>query len=188
MSGSPRRFPAALVASVAVLLPAGLTWACVGVVSLTHSSSTVQPGGTLKVTGREFAQDVPVQIHLDSPTGPVLTTVPPPDSTMTSSFTVDVQIPSDISPGRHLLLATQAHHDMNSGQPARSVFYVGTSPPTPASAAPRPVGLDAESGPSTASLILIALGVAAVGLLVAGLWALVSSRRGGGAQAQAVQA
>lgn len=67
------------LAAVAVLEPAGLAWACVGLMSLTTDSSTVQPGGTVTVLGKEFAQDEPIEIHLDSPTGPVLATVPPPN-------------------------------------------------------------------------------------------------------------
>ncbi len=81
----------AMVTCVALLLTAGLASACVAVVSLTNSSPSVEPGGTVTVTGREFAMAVPVLIHLDSPTGPVLATVPPPEDTMTSSFTVTVR-------------------------------------------------------------------------------------------------
>ena len=157
MSPTGRRWPIAAGAALLTLVPAALAWACVGVVSLTSSSSTVQPGGTLTVTGREFAEKVPVQIHLDSPTGPVLTTVPGPDSTMNSRFTVTVTVPQNITNGAHFLVATQDHHDMNSGAPARSAFYVGTAPPGTNPPPARPPTLAASSGPSAASLIFIGL-------------------------------
>ncbi len=180
MVRSPQRLALGLVGAAMVILPAAWASACVAVVSLTNSPGNVQPGGTLSTTGREFAQDVPVTIHLDSPTGPVLATAPPPESTMDSSFTIDVPIPANITPGQHVLVAKQDHHDMNTGQPARTVFFVGAAPPTTAAPAPRPLGLAAASGPSAPSLILIGLGVMVAGLLLAGLWALANARRAGG--------
>jgi hypothetical protein len=180
MSGSSRRIACALAVAMAILVPAGVAWSCVAVVSLTTNTKTVQPGGTLSVTGREFASRVPVDIHLDSPTGPVLATFPDPQpNVMTSKFTIDVQVPANITAGEHFLVATQNHHDMNSGQPARAVFYVSAAPPTTAIPV-RPVGLVEDSGPSPAVLILITLGVAVVGLLIAGVIAASISRRGGG--------
>lgn len=174
---SRRRVATASVAFASVLIPAGLVWACVGVVSLTTASPTVQPGGTLTLTGREFAQAVPITIRLDSPTGPVLATVPAPASTMNSSWTATVTVPSDVANGRHFLVATQDHHNMNSGAPARSAFYVGTAAPVTTLPA-RPTALAASQGPGGASLVLIALGVAAAGLLAAGLWTIAAGRSG----------
>ena len=174
------RVLAGLVAVAALVFPAALAWGCVAVVSLTNSTRTVQPGGTVSVTGREFAMNVPVTIHLDSPTGPILATAPPPSSTMNSSFTIDVPIPGNISTGQHFLVAKQDHHDMNSGQPARTVFHVGAAPPTPAAPRSRPVALEVGSGPSATSLILIGLGVMVVGLAASGAWAVASKRRGAG--------
>lgn len=169
----------ALAAAVAVAVPAGLAWACVGIISLNTVSATVDPGGTVTVIGREFAQGAPVEIRLDSPTGPVLAVAPPPESTMTSEFRLDVPIPSDVEPGAHVLIATQQYHNMNVGAPARAMLYVGTSAPAAPAAdtgAERPVELLASSGPSVASLALIALGVAALSLLLAALWSRVASR------------
>src|SRR5260370_41644236 len=48
------------------MLPVGFAWACVGLVSLSTNSPTVQAGGSLTVIGKEFAQKAPVLIHLDS--------------------------------------------------------------------------------------------------------------------------
>jgi hypothetical protein len=171
-----------MAATLAGLTAAGLVWgsiawACVGVVSLTTSSSSVQPGGTLKVTGREFASVSPVVIHLDSASGPVLATIPVPgDDTMTSQFTVSVTIPQDLQSGQHLFIATQDAHDMNSGAPARAVFYVGVATPAAIPVAARPAALHVNPGRSTSSLILIGVGVAGVSLLAVGVWSLMSAR------------
>jgi hypothetical protein len=174
--------------AAAALVPAAIAWACVGVVSLTSSSATVQPGGKVTVTGREFAQSVPIQIHLDTPTGPLLATVPGPNDTMTSKFTVDVTVPANIPTGQHFFVATQDQHDMNSGTPARSVFYVGTSPPASVAPPARPAALAARSGPSAAGLVAVAVVVAAVALVVAGALSLASGRRGSASGAGPVPA
>jgi hypothetical protein len=167
--------------STPIVVTVGLAWACVGLVSLTTSSSTVQPGGSVTVVGREFAQGAPIEIHLDSPTGPVLATVPPPTDTMTSKWTMQVTIPAATPAGDHLLVATQAYHYMNVGAPARAVLHVGTAAPAPAPAAPAPrlAKVPVDSGPSAGGLVLIALAVAAIGLVLAAAWSLMVSRRDG---------
>ncbi|MGH3116721.1 MAG: hypothetical protein ACRDPR_03660 [Nocardioidaceae bacterium] len=180
MKGSRRDLGIAAVVSVAFLAMAGFAWACVGVASLVTASPAVQPGGTLMVTGRSFAKGVPVDIRLDSPTGRLLLTVPGPDSTMNSTFTVPLTVPPEVASGRHLLVAVQNHHDMNVGAPARAVVYVGTAPSPVATAAARPSGVAASSGPSVAALILIGLGVAAAGVMAAAAWTLTSARGSSG--------
>jgi hypothetical protein len=179
MNRSHRRLFVTMVAAVGVMVPAGLAWACVGLISLTTGSSTVPPGGTVTVIGREFAQGAPVDIHLDSPTGPILATAPPPDTTMTSQWRVDVPIPADIKPGPHVLVATQQYHNMNAGAPARAIIHVGTSPPAVGQAAttPRPSQVLVSSGPSAVTLLLIGVGAAAGALLLAGLWYVAAARR-----------
>ncbi len=171
MIRSRRRWAVGVGAAMAVLVPAGLAWACVAVISLTTVSSTVQPGGTVTVIGREFAAGAPVDIHLDSPTGPLLTSAPAPTTTMTSKFTWDVPIPANTPYGQHLLYAVQNYHNMNAAVP-KSVIYVGTLPPAATGPAARPASLDVGSGPGASSLVLLGLGVAVVGLLVAGAWSL----------------
>lgn len=168
-----------LVAAAAVLIPAGLAWACVGIVVFKPTgSASVQPGSTIEMFGGEFARGRPVDIRLGSPTGPVLATHENPlPSTMTSQFTIDVPIPADLAPGEYVLVATQEHQDMNSGIPARSVIYVGVPEPTEPAGAERPLDLLTSSGPSTGSLVLIGLGVAAAGLLVAAGFSAAGSRR-----------
>lgn len=177
---------AGLVAAAGVVVPAGLAWACVAVMSLTTVSPTVQPGGTVTVIGREFAQGAPVEIHLDSPTGPLLTTAPPPTTTMTSKFNWDVPIPANTPYGQHVLFAVQNYHNMNASVP-RSVIYVGVQPPPAAAPAARPASLAVGSGPSGVSLVLLGLGVAAAGLILAGLWNLAAGGRRSGPEAQPVK-
>ncbi|MDQ1422364.1 MAG: hypothetical protein QOJ52_4326 [Acidimicrobiaceae bacterium] len=179
MTRSFRRWAlgAGTAAAIAVMLPVSFAWACIGLVSLTTSSSTVQPGGTLTVIGKEFASGAPVLIHLDSITGPVIGTAPPPTSTMTSQFKLDVTIPTDVSVGPHLLIATQTEHNMNGGNPARALIYVGTNAPAPAGSVARPAALVAHSGLSGGALALIAVAVAGGGLFLAGLVFLVTARR-----------
>jgi hypothetical protein len=176
------------VSALAVIVPAGIAWACVAFMSLTTVSNTVQPGGTVTVIGREFAQGAPVEIHMDSPTGPLLTTAPSPTTTMTSKFNWDVPIPANTPYGMHVLFAVQNYHNMNAGVP-RAVIYVGTLPPPASGPAARPATLDVGSGPSTMSLVLLGLGVAFLGLLVAGGWnAMAGSRRSAEPEAQPVKA
>ena len=169
----------ASAAAIAIMLPFGFAWACVGLVSLSTNSPTVQAGGSLTVIGKEFAQKAPVLIHLDSITGPVLVTATgtPATSTMTSKFEVAVTIPSNVSAGPHLLIATQDEHDMNGGNPARAVIYVGTSAPAPAALASRPGTLLADRGLGVATVALIGLATAAVALVLAWLVFGVATRR-----------
>lgn len=157
------------VAVLTVVVPASVAWACVGLVVLTTTgSATVEPGGTVEVFGGEFAAGEPVDIHLDSPDGPVLATFPSPaPSTMTSRFTLDVPIPEDTSPGEHLLVATQNHYDMNGGIPARAAIYVDAQEPAAPTPAERPTSVLASSGPGLVSLGLVGLGTALAALLVA---------------------
>ena len=151
---------------MAIILPVGLAWACVGLVSVTTNSATVQPGDTLTITGKEFAAKVPVLIRLDSFTGPVLATAPPPTSTMTSQFQIAVTIPAGVSAGAHFLVGTQDEHDMNGGNPARALIYVGTAAPPPGAPASRPGTLIADKGLGLGILALIALAAAALSLFL----------------------
>lgn len=166
----------AVAAALAAMVPTALAWACVGLMSLTTSAASVPAGGTVTVFGKEFAQGAPVQIHLDSPTGQLLATVPAPTDTMTSQFNVKVTIPASVSNGQHVLVATQAYHYMNSGAPARATVFVGTPAPDPAGPAARPANVIVDKGPSAASLVLVAFAVAAVALLIAGVLTLATGR------------
>ena len=162
----------------ALIVPAVVVWACVDVAALTATPQSVQPGGTVTVTGGDYVPGFPVLIHLDSVTGPVLATVASPagTSSMHSTFKADVTIPSNLSSGQHLLIATQNSHNMTAGMPARAVIYVGTGAPE-APASQRSAAPLVDSGPSVGALALIALGVAAAGLVVLIVIALLTWRR-----------
>ena len=96
---------------------------------------------------------------------------------MTSQFTVQVPIPQDISPGPHVLIATQSHYDMNAGIPARASIYVNGSPPAAPLPQDRATALAVEDESSAASYLLIGLGVAAAGLLLAAVASMIVARR-----------
>ena len=180
MRFSSRKLIVGMVAgAMAIVIPAGLAWSCVALVAFrVNGSGTVQPGGTVEVFGGEFAAGQPIDIHLDSPTGPVLFTVPPPTGTMTSQFTVQVPIPADISTGPHLLVATQNHYNMNVGNSAaRAAFYVNASPPVAPTPAERATSLVVDDESGAAGYVLIGLGVAAAGLLLAAAASMIAARR-----------
>lgn len=168
---------AGVVGALAVLVPASAAWACVGVMSLTTDVSTVDAGDTVTLFGRGFAQDEPIDVHFDGPDGPLLATVPAPESTMTSRFEVDVVIPDDVANGSYVLVATQDYHHMNAGAPARASINVGTDAPAPGTPASRPVALTIGSGPSAAVLVAVAVAVAVTGLFLAWLGSRWATRR-----------
>ncbi len=177
-------------ATAAVLAPAAVAWACVALVAFrVNGSGSVRPGGTVEVFGGEFARGKPVHIRLDSPDGRILYThADPQPSTMTSQFTVQVPIPADVSPGPHVLVATQEHYDMNVGIPARASIYVNGSPPVAPLPVDRATELTVNEGPSAARYVLIALGVAGAGLLLAALASLFVARRPSEGQPERVKA
>ena len=168
----------ALCLLAAAMVPALIAFACVSVASLTATPQSVQPGGTVTVNGGDYVPGFPVQIHLDTVTGPVLATVASPTgaSSMRSAFKVDVTLPTSIGSGQHVLLATQDAHNMTAGIPARAVIYVGTgvpaAPQSTRSAAPL-----VDTGLSVGALALIAVGAAAAGLLILGLIVVLTSGR-----------
>ncbi len=164
-----RRFAVGIVAALATVVPAGLAWACVAPVSLTTASPTVQPGGSVHIIGRESGPGAPIEIHLDSATGPLLTTVAGQAGGMTSKWEADVPVPADVPYGKHFLYAVQNYRNMNAVIP-KTVIYVGTVPDPAPGAEARAGSLDVGSGPNGVSFILIGLGVAAGGLLL--VWGL----------------
>ena len=162
----------------AVLAPAVIVFACVDVAALTATPQSVQPGGTVTVNGGDYVPGFPVQIHLDSPTGPVLATLASPSGTsaMHSAFKIDVTLPSNLSSGQHVLVATQNSHNMTAGMPARAVIYVGSGVPV-VSQSTRSAAPVIESGLSVGALALIAVAAAAAGLLILGIIVVLTSGR-----------
>ena len=182
-----RRFTVGLVGLLGALVPAGLAWACVAPVSLTTSSPTVQPGGIVHIIGRETAPGAPIDIRLDSVTGPLLLTVTGQVGGMTSKWEADVPIPANTQYGKHLLYAIQNYRNMNAVVP-RAVIYVGVEPEPAARPEARAGSLDVGSGPSGMSLVLLGLGVAAAGLLIVGGLSVLAGSKRAKPQAQPVKA
>jgi hypothetical protein len=175
------------MAALAVLAPVSMAWACVAPVSLTTASPTVQPGGTVHIIGRETAPGAPIEIRLNSPTGPVLATVTGQAGGMSAKWEWDVTIPSNTPYGKHYLYAVQNYRNMNAVVP-KTVIYVGTVPDPAPESEVRPVSMEVGSGPSATSLVLLGLAAAVAGLLlVGGLTALAGSRRDDGRQPERVK-
>ena len=186
MRNARRRLMLGTVAVLGVLIPASWAWACVAPVSLTTANNQVQPGGTIKVIGREMAPGAPVEIRLDAVDGPILTTLTGQVGGMTAKWETDVTIPANTPYGKHVLYAVQNYRNMNAVIP-KAAIYVGTQPdpaPVPES---RPRSLDVGSGPSGLSLVLLALGVAAAGLLIAGGISVLAGGKRTGPEAQPVK-
>ena len=177
MSPTRRRFVFGFAATLAALVPASMVWACVAPVSLTTVSPTVQPGGTIRVIGREMAPGAPVEIRLNSATGPVLTTVTGQPGGMNAKWEWDVPIPADIPYGKHVLYGVQNYRNMNAVVP-KTTIYVGTVPDPAPEPEVRASSLDVGSGPSAATLAMYGVAAALGGLLlVGGLTVLAGSRR-----------
>lgn len=155
--------------AAAVALPAVIAYACVGVVALSASPASVQPGSSVTLSGMDFVPTAPVQIHLDTVDGPVIATVTQmTGGVMSSRFSQSVTIPSNVSTGSHVLIATQNAHNMNGGNPARAALYVGIAAPAASGPEARPAAVSIDSGPGWVVLALVALGAAIVGLIVFG--------------------
>lgn len=166
MNRSRRRWAAGALAALAVMAPASLAWACVAPVSLTTVSNKVLPGGIVRVIGRESAPGAPIEIRLDAADGPILTTVTGQAGGMNAKWESDVTIPATTPYGKHVLYGVQNYRNMNATIP-KATIYVGTEPDLAATPEARG-SLDVGSGPSTTSLVLLGLGVAAGGLLLVG--------------------
>lgn len=166
----------ALLAAVVAMLGVSTSWACIFLGGITASASSVQPGGTLTIKGLSFGSN-PVELHLDTLTGPVLATATPDPK---GNFSQAVTIPQTTSTGSHVIVATEAAatpDGSNSGSaqgvPSRATVEVGTAPP-PATPTARPIQVAKTVGIGT--LVLIGVAVACAGVLLGGLVSLVASR------------
>ena len=162
-----RRLAFGAMAATAVIATVSAAWACVAPVSLTTVNPKVQPGGVVRVIGRETGPGAPIEIHLDAAKGPLLTTVTGQPGGMSSRWEWDVPIPTNVQYGTHVLYAVQNYRNMNATIP-KAVIYVGVDAPADPAPDARAGTLDVGSGPSVGTLALLALGAAAVGLLVVG--------------------
>jgi hypothetical protein len=163
-----------------VVWGASSAWACVPFAGLRATPSEVEPGQAITLTGSQFRTQTPVVIRLDTLDGPELARimVTPEKAPI---FKETVVIPPDVSPGHHVLVATQetpAWAIPPWGIPARTIITVGgpTPPPPLPPPPPRTADLTQESVTAT-SFALVALGVAVIAVLGFGAAALLVSRR-----------
>jgi hypothetical protein len=168
----------------AVLMAAATAWACVSGPAVNLSTVNAKPGQEVQLTGTNFSKPDPVTVRWNALDGPVLATLPAPNSgNISGAFTV----PADAKPGNVVLIVTQSNAEGKLTQmPVRALLTVtpanGANPVLGASGVPaqdaRQVGLvTSDDSISGASLLLIGLGVAGVGMFVAGMAALIAGRR-----------
>ncbi|HEV2758194.1 MAG TPA: hypothetical protein VGV86_01390 [Acidimicrobiales bacterium] len=181
------------IAAVAALFSA-TAWACIAGPTLDVVPRQANAGSEVSLKGVSYNRN-PVVVRFNALDGPIIGTIQPTGGTGTSSnwnLEGTVTLPADARPGNYVLIATQPSVDGKLTQiPTRGLVSIsGTTAPvvgaplTPAQGE-RPVGL-AESDPvSRGTMVLIGLGVAGVGLFLAGMAALVASRRPEGAPAAA---
>lgn len=160
-----RRASVLFAGSALPIVLASAAFACQSTVTLYSSSSSVAQGGTVTVTGNKYNTSAafgPVQIRLDSRTGPVLASATPVGGNISASVTV----PATTSLGYHILIATQYNNTTGApctGCPGRASVKVVA----PASAAASVgSGLSAPWLPSTPlGLVGVALASLAVAVL-----------------------
>ena len=183
-------------------------WACIAGPLLSVNPSTVRAGQEVSFfasrisagtrnTGGSIQRD-PITIYFDGLEGPVLGTFQPgPDPWLAFSSTsrgldgVKLTIPADAKPGPHVLILTQHSADGKLSQvPSRVLVNVtGPSGATPVGGAPvfpidetRSEGLIRDQGASAGTKVLVGLGVAGVGLFLAGLAAVLAGGRPAGTE------
>jgi hypothetical protein len=169
-----------------VLVAAATAWACVSGPAVNLSTVNAKPGQEVQLTGSNFTKSDPVTVRWNALDGPVLATLDAPNSerTIAGAFTV----PADAKPGNYILIVTQSDAQGKITQmPVRALLTVvpenGANPVLGGAVSPtdqgRPVGLvTSDDSISGVSLLLIGLGVAGVGMFVAGMAALFAGRRG----------
>jgi hypothetical protein len=137
---------------------------------------------------RGYGRFTPVEVRFGSPTGPVLGTFTPNEESYAMWGPGTVRIPEGTAPGVYSLYATQTLTAADShirGVPARGEITVLGTGGTPVLGATNAPALPDQSGPglvedepvSTGTIALVALGVAGVGMFLAGGAALFASRR-----------
>lgn len=186
-----------VASAMAMVLLAATAWACVAGPSAFTSTVNVKAGETLQMTGVDFSDKAPVLVRFDALDGPVVADLglPSEDRGLVSG---DVTIPAGTAPGDYVLIMTQAEAGGESIQiPVRSlVSVVGDTGAAPilgaelgANDQARVAELavdDNEIGVGV--LVLLAGGVAGVGLLLAGGAAMAAGRRNSAAATEKVEA
>jgi hypothetical protein len=178
--------------AVLPLAAASAAWACGVLATLTLNTTVATPGQAIIATGKNYSAPTTgggaptnasdVTIRLQSRTGRILTTsAPPAAGKLDKTFT----LPSDISPGWYVVLATQFNSNgtPKSGTPGRTTLRVqGSSSAHAAAVSPwsgsgpsSPAALDASGSNGQPLLPMLLAGLLSLTMLAAG-WALVSRR------------
>jgi len=165
------------------------------VAQLQVTPAQAKAGEEVTVFGpRGYGRTNPVEIHWGSVDGPVLGRFTPNEEAYAMWGPGTVRIPEDAKPGVYALFATQTLAPAEThirGVPARGEITVLGTGGTPVIGATRGApALPDQDGPgliedepvSTGTVALVALGVAGVGMFLAGGAALVASRRRPGAR------
>jgi hypothetical protein len=150
----------------------------------------VRAGDTVTVFGpRGYGKTNPVQIRLDSETGPILGSFQPDQQRFAQWGPGTVTIPPETTAGRHTLFATQELPDADAGIrgiPARTIIEVLGPASLPVVGAPLspPVGERAgavevteDQGVPVGGVLLVGLGVAGLAMFAAGLASAAAGRR-----------
>lgn len=189
--GHVRKWAVAMlcIAATGALL-ASSAWACVSGPVVSLSSANVKAGQEIGVTGTGFNATSPdaVVIRFNALDGPVIGTVPGP--LVGGILDTKITIPDGTKPASYILVvARQNAQGSLSQSPTRVVFSVlGESGSNPVLGAPVGTGdttvrqdglIRKDDSVSTGTLALVALGVAGVGMFLAGMAALFASRRPG---------
>jgi methionine-rich copper-binding protein CopC len=171
------------VAAVGVILAAG-AWACVSGPAVLLNTATIKAGETVQIKATNFTKPESVVVRFNALDGPVLADLGAPKS---GGLSGEVTIPAGTAPGNYVLVFTQTSADGKPSQvPARSLITVtgdsGAKPVLGATpAAPSSGRLDrlasSHQTVSGGTLAMISVGVAGIALFLAGIAALMATRR-----------
>jgi len=176
----------ALGAAMSTVVATASAWACVSGPSVTLNPAKAGPGDTVTATMRDFRKADPIDVRWNDLNAPVLATFTHAGNG--APFGGELTVPADAKPGNYVLIFSQNAPDGKVSQmPVRALFTVtgpnGATPVVGAAAGPveegRPAGLITEDNSvSGATLALVGLGVAGLGMFLAGMAALFAGRRG----------
>lgn len=180
-----RRFAVGGLSAIASLVIAGsAAFACVSGPVVNLSTVEAKPGDQITLTGTGFRQPDPVQVRFNALDGPVLAELAAPeDRLINGTFTV----PAGTQPGNYVIVVTQSKAGQMTQSPIRAALTVvgpsGQSPVLGADASSDsadriPALVQSDDSVSNGTLMLVALGVAGIGMFAAGIAALATSRGG----------
>ena len=183
-----------LSAAGAVVLAGAAAWACVSGPAINLSTVNAKPGDTVTVTGTNFSKTDPVTVRWNALDGPIVGNFAAP---VGGNITGTVVVPADAKAGNYVLILTQSSADGKLSQmPVRALLTVtgsnGANPVVGASIATqqgaRADGLaTTNNSVSGGTLALVGLGVAGVGMFLAGMAALFAGRRSSAPEAAKVR-